>query len=247
MQLKHLFQLMLTGAVLLQPVFAAPPQPGQGQIKCWQNDDGVRECGNVIPPQYTQQGYKEVNSQGTTVRKVDRAKTPEELAEEKRKQEAYLLAERVRKEQEEKDRALLLQFSKEDDIESDRKAKLNTIDAAMSSIDSYISSLNKNLKDLEKSLEESLKNQAITPPAQITATKRNIENVKQRIRTSQNTIENKQREKDEVNHRYDGYLKRYKEVLEEQAKQEKKAPATTKSGDKDKAPEETKRPAAVVH
>jgi len=244
MQLKHLFQLILTGAVLLQPVFAAPPQPGQGQIKCWQNDDGVRECGNVIPPQYTQQGYKEVNSHGTTVRKIDRAKTPEELAEEKRKQEADLLAERVRKEQEEKDRALLLQFSKEDDIESDRKAKLNTIDAAMSSIDSYISSLNKNLKDLEKSLEESVKNPA-TPPAQITATKRNIENVKQRIRTSQNTIENKQREKDEVNNRYDGYLKRYKEVLEEQAKQEKKAP--TKPGDKDKAPEETKRPAAVVH
>lgn len=244
MQLKHLSPFLFTGIVLLQPVFAAP-QAGQGQIKCWQNDDGVRECGNVIPPQYTQQGYKEVNSQGTTVRKIERAKTPEELAEEKRKQEAAQLAERNRKEQEEKDRALLLQFSKEDDIESDRKAKLNTIDAAMSSIDSYISSLNKNLKDLEKSLEESLKNPA-TPPAQITTTKRNIENVKQRIRTSQGTIENKQREKDEVNNRYDGYLKRYKEVLEEQTKQEKKAPATTKPGDKDNAPNETKRP-EVIH
>lgn len=237
MQLKYLTSLIFT--LLLPAAFAA----NNGQIKCWQNDDGVRECGNVIPPQYSQQGYKEVNSQGSTVRKVERAKTPEELADEKRKKEEAATAERNRKEQEEKDRALLLQFSKEDDIESDRKAKLNTIDAAMASIDSYISSLNKNLKDLEKSLEESVKNPA-TPKAQIEATKHNVDNVKQRIHISQNTIENKQHEKDEVNTRYDGYLKRYKEVIEEQAKQEKNTPIkAAPKAEKDAArPSETARP-----
>ena len=39
----------------------------QARIKCWENSDGVRECGKTVPPEYSQQGHEEISSQGITV------------------------------------------------------------------------------------------------------------------------------------------------------------------------------------
>ena len=34
------------------------------RFKCWTNSDGVKECGQNVPPEYAQQGHEEVNSLG---------------------------------------------------------------------------------------------------------------------------------------------------------------------------------------
>ena len=51
----------------------------EATIKCWTNSEGVRECGNSIPPEYSQQGHTELNSQGVVIEENERAKTAEEL------------------------------------------------------------------------------------------------------------------------------------------------------------------------
>ncbi|MEE9574599.1 MAG: hypothetical protein V3W03_00710, partial [Gammaproteobacteria bacterium] len=56
----------------------------QALIKCWENSDGVRECGKTIPPEYSQQGHEEISSQGVTVDKSEKAQTEEERLEEER-------------------------------------------------------------------------------------------------------------------------------------------------------------------
>lgn len=95
-----------------------------GKIKCWTNSDGVRECGNIVPPEYAQQGHDVISSQGITIDKVERAKTPEELAEEKRLADIKAEEERLRKEQENRDRILLHTFSSEDEIDMALNGKI---------------------------------------------------------------------------------------------------------------------------
>ena len=35
--------------------------PVQAAIKCWTNKDGVRECGNVVPPEYSQESHTTIS------------------------------------------------------------------------------------------------------------------------------------------------------------------------------------------
>ena len=52
------------------------------RMKCWTNSDGVKECGNRVPPEYTQQGYQELSTGGIVKEKTERVKTKEELKKE---------------------------------------------------------------------------------------------------------------------------------------------------------------------
>ena len=72
----------------------------QARIKCWTNNEGIKECGNKIPPEYAQQGHQEIGKGGIVREEVKRAKTKEELAEEKRL--AKLEQEKLKKEEEQK-------------------------------------------------------------------------------------------------------------------------------------------------
>ena len=53
-----ILSLLLSGAL-------ATPFANAG-IKCWTNKDGVRECGNAVPPEYAQQGHTVKDKQGLT-------------------------------------------------------------------------------------------------------------------------------------------------------------------------------------
>ena len=57
-------------------------------MKCWKNSHGVKECGDKVPPEYTQQGYQELGKGGIVREETDRVKTKEELKKEKVKAEA---------------------------------------------------------------------------------------------------------------------------------------------------------------
>ena len=52
----------------------------EAAIKCWTNKEGVRECGNAVPPEYAQQAHEEKSTSGMTIKRTERSKTPEELA-----------------------------------------------------------------------------------------------------------------------------------------------------------------------
>src|SRR6056300_1076175 len=79
-------------------------------IKCWTNNEGIRECGNRVPPEFAQQGHQEISESGMVIEEQSRAKTKAELAEDA-KQKA-LLAEKKRKQAEQKrtDNILLATF-----------------------------------------------------------------------------------------------------------------------------------------
>ncbi|MEW6647505.1 MAG: hypothetical protein AB1450_09925 [Pseudomonadota bacterium] len=66
----------------------AIPGSALAAIKCWTNKEGVRECGNVVPPEYAQKETRTVNERGITVEVKERAKTAEELEQERVAKEA---------------------------------------------------------------------------------------------------------------------------------------------------------------
>lgn len=196
----------LTWAVACCYLLFAVPAPA-GSYKCWKNEDGITECGNYVPPQYSQQGFKEFNEEGMRVKQWDRALTEEEIAEKKREEET----EKQRKAQLAKDRELLDLFGSKDDIQRARMAVLNTIDGQIHSIETIITSLENNLEDLQANLEQSVENSEV-PESQIEIIKNNIESVKQRIEDSRSTLRGKQEEKTKANKEYDEYLKRFRSI-----------------------------------
>jgi len=137
--------------VLAGLVAALLPLAASAGIKCWTNNDGVRECGNAIPPEYAQKAHREVSEAGITVGKSRRAKTKEELRLE-REEEARLapiLAEQARKlrAREAKDRVLLNTFTSESDL-------ILAHEGQVTAIEIRIDHTEKILKQLERSLEE---------------------------------------------------------------------------------------------
>lgn len=121
---KQLFPL----AILLL-ILAAP---AQAAFKCWTNSEGVRECGNVVPPEYAQKETRTYSEQGVMTGIKNRALTPEEVAakraaaaEDAKQSAARQHAER---EQASYDRVLLSTYLSTQEIMDSLQRKLAVID-----------------------------------------------------------------------------------------------------------------------
>ena len=132
---RHLLPLItivaVTGVGL--PAQAAQPQKGGGAIKCWTNKDGVRECGQTVPPEYAQQGHEVRSESGVVKGETSRARTPEELEQEAQKAKEVDAAKKAEQEKVRQDKVLLETFTSVEDIERVRDEKMAAIDVAITS------------------------------------------------------------------------------------------------------------------
>ena len=144
-------RVALLPTVLAGLVAALLPLPASAGIKCWTNDDGVRECGNAIPPEYAQKASREMSDAGITLSKTKRAKTEEELRKEREEAArlAPVRAEQSRKmrERKMKDRVLLSTFTSEKDLALAHEGQVIAIDIRIDHTERI-------LKQLERSLGE---------------------------------------------------------------------------------------------
>jgi len=139
----------LAAALLL----AALAAPAHAKIVCWKNKEGVRECGNAVPPEYAQQSVERKSDMGLTVEKTDRAKTGEELAREREEQERREAEEAERKrlaaEQARKDRVLLQTFSTEEDLKLTRDGKVAAIDSRIRHSEQLVEKFRENVEHMQ--------------------------------------------------------------------------------------------------
>jgi hypothetical protein len=185
--------------LMAQPLYA-------GTIKCWTNDEGVFECGSFIPPQYSQHGFSDYDKTGSKTKEVEAAPTPEEIAERKRQEREKL----QREEQIKKDKAFLDRFASKREIERSRKADLSSIDGQFQSIESLLLIYRENLKKLEERYE---KNKTLqVEKSQQKAIKREIDNMKKRIKVTEEPLEQIRKKRVETNKKYDGYIQRYRDI-----------------------------------
>ncbi len=105
------------------------PAAQAGKLYKWVDENGQIRYGDRIPPQYARKSNETLNQQGITVNRQAAAKTPEQIAEEQRLEEARIAAERLQQEQDRSDQILLDTFTNEDEMVLTRDGKIEAIEA----------------------------------------------------------------------------------------------------------------------
>lgn len=196
-------------AAIAAVALAAVPLSASAAIKCWTNHEGVRECGNVVPPEFAQQGHETLNKQGLTTDTAEAAKTREELVAERAAADAARKAEIEERRREQADRVLLDTFASVDDLELTR-------DGQVAHLDSQIRLVHGHLEKLQVSLDQMIERAAESerrgemPSAEMI---KNIESVREQIRENEEFIATKKLEQEEIRIRFDADISRFRALM----------------------------------
>jgi hypothetical protein len=207
--LKQLVLFALTSTLLLGGTAHAK---GSTTITCWTNSDGVRECGNFVPPEYAQKETRTIDKQGMTTEVKERAKTSEELAIERAQQaeEARLAAEEDKRKQaqESYDRVLLATYLNEEDILRSRERQSGSINATIEITRIAVDKLQEKLND-EKKKAAGYERQGKALPERV---QQDIDALQEQIDTKNSFIESKELEKQKLHEKYDAEIVRFREL-----------------------------------
>jgi len=182
--------------------------PAQARIKCWENSDGVRECGETVPPEYAQKSHREISNQGITLEESAKVKTEEERLEEER-----LLA--IQKEEEAKkaeakaqDKILLDTYSNTDDIQM-------TSDGKVAALESTINLANTRNEKIQSALD---KRTAAAAAAELAGKQpseellKDIRSLKRQVKNNNKFIADKRLEQEETRKEYTEKVERFVEL-----------------------------------
>ena len=176
------------------------------RMKCWTNSEGIKECGDKIPPEYTQQGYQELSEGGVILEEKERIKTKEEL--EKAKKEAAIIAQEEEKERNKKihDKMLLEPFASIEEIETTRDQKIEAVE-------STIKITEKRIIKLQYLLDDELNQNSLDKQIDGEDKKfNNAELLKEQISDNKKFIKNKIDEKEKIKKTYMEYISRFKKL-----------------------------------
>lgn len=114
-----------TAAILTALILCMSATPLAADTYRWKDKNGEIHYGEAVPPEYADQPYDVINSQGIVIEHVEdpteRIVSPEEMKPEK-KERAPLISEEERRIQ--SDRLLVIRYSSEDDIQKQLELEL---------------------------------------------------------------------------------------------------------------------------
>jgi len=176
------------------------------RMKCWTNSEGIKECGDKIPPEYTQQGYQEISKGGIILEEKERIKTKEEL--EKAKKEAAIIAREKEEERNKKNynKMLLETFTSIKEIEIARDQKIEAVESTIKITQKRIIKLQYLLDD---ELNENTVNKQIDGEDKKS---NNAESLKEQIFDNKKFIKNKIGEQGKIKKMYMEYISRFKKL-----------------------------------
>ena len=200
-----------TGALLVMLALAGPAclMAAEGvRMKCWTNHEGVRECGNKVPPEYIQQGYKEIDGEGFVRGVTERAKTPEELAEARRLAALKAAEQKQKAEQEARNQVLLRTFSSVRDIERARDNRVTALEAAIKLAGIRNESIRLKLEDYIKRAANSERIGQTPAPTLL----EDIEALREQIENNVRFIAEKRAEQEQIRQAHALDIERYKRL-----------------------------------
>lgn len=184
---------------------------GQAQAKnimCWINDIGIRECGRVVPPEYSQSRIEVVNERGLVVEVIEAAKTPEELAIEKEREQLRKLREAEQKEQERQDNILLNTYTTERDLILARDNNLKVAQGQIEVSMGNLKLMQSNLADLQEQAANH-ERAGRKPPQKLVD---GINKLAEQIKAKERHIDHKEQAYKEMEDRFARDLKRFREL-----------------------------------
>jgi len=206
---RNLAVLMLISGIALG---AGSPSAQARKIVCWKNNEGVRECGNAVPPEYAQKSIERKSSMGVTIEKSGRAKTGEEL------QQHRAEAERLRVEREEqerldtvqkrKDLVLLQTFTSEEDIRLARNGKIAALDSRVKHNERRVEKFERTRDEMQGEAAQ-IERAGKKVPEDL---QQNINDVQAQIDSTQSRIDQLSKEHLQVEQQFEADLARYREL-----------------------------------
>lgn len=210
MEIKDIRMTRFSPLLLAALLALAPPglKAAKIKIKCWTNNEGVRECGNIVPPEYAQQGHDEINERGLTVHTKERAKTPEEIEAARQEQERLEAQRKLDQEQAKRDRILLATYATEFDMRLAHKGKVASIDSRVTHAEHLVKKLKEKL--VEHIQEAANQERSGKEVSDDTLTR--IEDVKHQISEQQDFIKEREQEKELINARFEDELAHFRRL-----------------------------------
>lgn len=199
------------GALLVLLALGGPPNimAAEGvRMKCWVNYEGGRECGDKVPPEYIQQGYKEINEEGFVREVTEPTKTPEELAKARRLAELKAAEQKQKIEQEARNRVLLQTFSSVRDIERARDNRVTALEAAIKLAGIRNENIRLKLNDYIKRAADSERMGKTPAPALL----EDIETLRRQIRNNIHFIDEKRADQEQIRQAHALDIERYKRL-----------------------------------
>jgi len=179
-----------------------------GKYKCWTNNEGVRECGTKVPPEYIQKGHQEISKHGTVAQEMERVKTSEELKEIARQKAITVEQQKQEKERARQDNILLGTFTNIDDINMTRDGKIAAINASISLTKARILKIR---EDLDKRINTAATaERAGRAPNQDLL--KDIASLKRQIKNNETFIVEKHKEQEKIKESYAGDVARFKKL-----------------------------------
>ncbi|MDJ0890449.1 MAG: hypothetical protein QNK18_04545 [Gammaproteobacteria bacterium] len=194
-------------ALALLAVSATPPTAFAG-IKCWTNKEGVRECGDRLPPEYAQKGHEQISESGIKVTVVEAARSAEELEEAKRlaavKAEQARIARIRAAEQLADDQVLLRTFTTEEDLLLARDGKLAVIESRIKLAQNRVAKMETNLEQLtSQAAQQERSGRSVAKNLQ-----ERIAKVRRRIDSHLSYIDDRRDDQDGIRKQFDADLQR---------------------------------------
>lgn len=194
--------------LILLPALLGSGEALAERIYKWVDEEGKTQYGDRVPPQYASKERSVINDRGRTVKVYSAAKTPEEKAEadavEKQKAEEKKLADQ----QAVRDHSLLSTYSSEEDMLMARDGKVASVETLIQLTNSRIESMQKRLNELTDDAAEFERSGKKLPEGLVSQ----IKNTREQIQQNEEFVKNKRLEKEQIAHKYDEDIKRYREL-----------------------------------
>ncbi|MEJ2687356.1 MAG: DUF4124 domain-containing protein [Gammaproteobacteria bacterium] len=196
-----------------------------GSLYKWTDKNGVVHYGDHIPAHDAGKPREVLNQDGIAVKNVRGAKTPQEIAAEKRAAKKRAEQKRKAEAQAAHDRMLLDTFSSVDDMKMARNGKIQAINAIIEVTQGRL----KNLKaSLKANTHEAAGYQRSGKPLPAFL-KSNIANIRSRIQKNQSYIQSKRKEQEAIRQQFAADIKRFKELQQQMHQQQQEAAASPSS------------------
>lgn len=141
--LRHLAPGLLALALLHVPA-------SEARVYCCKDARGQQVCGDVLPAACADRGYRELNSQGATVKQVEAPMTEAQRAKRDADAKKAREEEMVRQEQRRRDTTLLNTYTSEREIDVARDRRITDIEELLSRLREQQQTLSERQKKLEK-------------------------------------------------------------------------------------------------
>lgn len=174
------------------------PSDDRGNLRYrYVNEHGIKVIAAQVPPRFVGKGYEVLSPSGQVLEVVPPELTGEELE-----------AQRRRIEQEKADRELRRRYSSEKDIDDARRRKLATVQQDMAIMRSNIMNLRSEVRKEEATAARLQRNNR---PVSAEVSQR-IQVLEGEIALIQTRLDKRTREAEAINERYQGYMKRFREI-----------------------------------